>query len=155
VRRGAAVAALALLAAGCGGGPTGVRGIEHPDLSGSWSYTATNVRHPSAPAGAYCTITGLTLHLGPWRYTGFFGRTEGGVIECHGAYAELGGPLPTYAVSRGGKVEHHIAFEIGNPSWRHEGFISEAADSMHGTFVLRHGEIHMQGEFETVRNVLP
>jgi hypothetical protein len=150
-----ALAALALAAAGCAEGELPLLGAVPivtgtlPDLSGVWAYEAKELQVGGRSAGRGCTIDGMLLHLGPWRATGFYGRTEGGVLACEGDLAVLGGVLPSYPVRRGGMVDDEIAFDIGTSDWRHEGRI--AGDTMSGTLVLRSGSLEMSGRFRAVR----
>jgi hypothetical protein len=119
-----------------------------PEVAGEWAYTASDIRLAGRPAGPACEITGMTLALGPWRPTGFFGRTSGGDLSCTGDLAPISGPLPSYPVRRGGAVLHFIAFDIGSEDWRHDGTIS--GDSMTGVFRLQQGSIRMEGNFLAV-----
>jgi hypothetical protein len=153
--RALALAALALAAAGCAEGELPLLGAVPivtgtlPDLSGVWAYEAKELQVGGRSAGRGCTIDGMLLHLGPWRATGFYGRTEGGVLACEGDLAVLGGVLPSYPVRRGGMVDDEIAFDIGTSDWRHEGRI--AGDTVSGTLVLRSGSLEMSGRFRAVR----
>jgi hypothetical protein len=150
-----ALAVLTLALAGCAEEPLPLLGgvpvvtDRLPDLSGVWTYEATELQVVGRSGGRGCTIAGMLLHLGPWRATGFYGRTEGGVLVCQGDLAVLSGALPSYPVRRGGFVADQIAFDIGTPDWRHEGRI--AGDTMSGTLVLRNGSLEMTGRFRVVR----
>jgi hypothetical protein len=153
--RALALAALALALPGCGEDPLPLLGGvpivtgRLPDLSGEWAYEATELRVVGRSGGRGCTIEGMLLHLGPWRATGFYGRTEGGVLACQGDLAVLSGALPSYPVRRGGMVDDQVAFDIGTPDWRHQGRI--VGDTMSGTLALRNGSLEMTGRFRVVR----
>jgi hypothetical protein len=143
-----ALAALALALTSCSVAPP-LTGVEHPDLQGEWSYGATDVQIVGRSGDRGCTIQGMALHLGPWRATGFYGRTEGGVLVCEGTLAVLNGALPSYPVRRGGMVSESIAFDIGTPDWRNEGTLR--ADTMSGTLRLTNGSLQLTGRFRAVR----
>jgi hypothetical protein len=137
----------AILLSGCKPNlPTEVNNL--PDVAGEWSYAATDLQITGIP-GARCGISGLTLLIGPWRYSGFYGRSVGGTLTCSGSLAPLSGPFESYPVRRGGAVAEHIAFDLGTPDWRHEGIL--AADTMSGIFRLNHSGLQMTGQFRAVR----
>lgn len=127
--------------------PTVVHNL--PDVVGEWSYSATNITVVGRGGSARCEIEGVTLFIGPWRYSGFYGRSEGGRLNCTGNLRPLDGDLPSYPVRRGGAVAEFIAFDIGTPDWRHEGTL--VRDTMSGNFRLRSGGVDLQGQFRVVR----
>jgi len=140
-----AVAFVALFLVACRPDITDPTAVELRDMSGEWEYTATQLRATGAPGAGECAIEDVTLSIAPWRATGFFGRSEGGMMRCTGALEPLSTALASYPVRRGGMVLHHIAFDFGTADWRHQGFVD--ADSMWGTFVLRSGGADLTGRF--------
>lgn len=138
----------------------GLSGTRFFDVTGSWTYTATNVRLAgSAPPGP-CEISGVTLILTQVPKAGAFsGRSTGGRMTCTGSLAFLSGPLIDYPIDDGYTLNEFTSFNIGGPDWRHEGYVvtkdSVVVDTMSGTFKLRNGGIDFQGDFRTVRRSLP
>lgn len=142
-----------------------------PDLSGEWSYTASEIRLTGSTSGASCTIEGVTMKLGEWVDIGLFGRASEGTMRCTGELSPLSGPLPSYPVRRGGMVAHHIAFDFSDPGWRHEGFLSHDTvkvvalgdtirrvvftDTMSGRFRMRSAGVGFEGKFLAVRRARP
>jgi hypothetical protein len=135
--------------AGCRPDMSGPEAVVLPDLSGDWSYSAEEIRAAGMHGGGECAIDQVTLTLAPWRATGFFGRSDGGRLQCSGALTPLSTELPSYPIRRGGMVSHHIAFDFGNPEWRHQGYME--ADTMWGTFLLRTGGAELTGTFKARR----
>jgi hypothetical protein len=120
-----------------------------PVVEGSWAYSASAIRIIGRSPGSVCEITGMTLEIGPWRPTGFFGRSSGGFMSCTQELEPMSGALPSYPIRRGGAVLNFIAFDIATPDWRHDGTIS--GDTMSGAFNLQQGSIRMEGSFRAVR----
>lgn len=128
--------------------------IEFPQVSGTWSYTAPEVRLAGSAGEAPCRITGVVLTINQFRYRGelvgdFDGRTTGGALACRGDLSSLSGALQAYPVGQGYALNKDIAFNIGTLDWRHAGFV--AGDSMSGTFVLRQGSVRFEGKFVAKR----
>lgn len=120
-----------------------------PQVAGEWAYSANEIRLVGRTSGAVCEIEGMRLHIGPWRSSGFYGRSEGGYMACTLDLEPLSGPLTSYPVRRGGAVLNFIAFDIGTPAWRHDGTL--AGDTMSGSFGIEQGGIRMEGRFRAVR----
>lgn len=162
-----AVALLAGALAGCRPDIAGPNPNRHPDVSGEWSYTATEMRMAGSASGASCSIEGMTMLLGEWVDVGFFGRASGGAMQCTGELSRFSGPLPSYPVRRGGMVHHYISFDLAGPDWRHEGALSHDTvvvaafgdtirrvvftDTMSGSFRMETGGIRFDGKFHAVR----
>ncbi len=127
---------------------------EFPPVSGTWSYTAPEVRLAGSAGEAPCRITGVVLTINQFRYRGalvgdFDGRTTGGALACGGDLSSLSGSLQAYPVGQGYALNRDIAFNIGTLDWRHAGFV--AGDSMSGTFVLKQGALRFEGKFVAKR----
>jgi hypothetical protein len=122
-----------------------------PDLSGKWAYSATEIRATGVQGDGDCTIDQVTITLAPWRFNGFFGRSDGGRLQCSGDLAALSSPLPPYSIRRGGMllVSDFVLFWLGNHEWQHEGYL--AGDSIAGTFFLRTGGADLVGNFKAKR----
>lgn len=128
--------------------------LDFPPVSGTWSYTAPEVRLAGSGGEAPCQITGVVLVINQFRYQGelvgdFDGRTTGGTLACRGDLSSLSGALQAYPVGQGYALNRDIAFNIGTVDWRHAGLV--AGDSMSGTFVLRQGSIRFEGRFVAKR----
>lgn len=165
-----ACALLLLAASGCKPGlPSEPRGGELPDLSGEWSYAASDIRPAGSTASGSCSIEGVVLTLGPWRREGFSGRSSEGALRCSGDMSRFSGPLPSYPVRNGGMAfsTPWVAFDLGTPDWRHDGTLSHDTvtlvvlgdtirrmsfgDTLRGSFRLRNGGVEMTGAFRAVR----
>lgn len=130
-------------------------------LAGTWRYTATDVRLAGSSGPAPCRIDGVTLQLEQRRgeRTGrpigaFTGRSQGGQLTCAGNLAFLSGPVSSFPVDSGYTFNEFVAFDIGSPTWRHDGRVSThdsvRVDSMWGAFTLNSGGIELNGLFSAV-----
>lgn len=128
--------------------------VEFPPVSGTWSYTAPEVRLAGTGGEAPCRITGVVLTIKQFRYNGelvgdFDGRSAGGALACRGDLSSLSGALQAYPVGQGYALNQNIAFNIGTLDWRHAGLV--AGDSMSGTFTLKQGALRFEGKFVAKR----
>lgn len=138
-----------------------------PDLSGDWSYSASEIRLVGSSSGASCRIDGVVMTLGEWVDIGLFGRAKGGSLRCTGELEPFSGPLPELPVRRGGMLAHYIAFDFSGPDWRHEGALSHDTvtvvalgdttrrvvftDTMSGWFRMNSNGVRFDGKFRAVR----
>ncbi|HEV2146517.1 MAG TPA: hypothetical protein VGR37_03790 [Longimicrobiaceae bacterium] len=147
-----------------------------PDLSGTWAYTATEMRVEGI-SSSRCDIDGMTLTFGPWGIAdeGFEGRAAGGVLRCDGDLAFLSGSLPDYPVRNGTiawdpatrVVTPFVGFSISTRQWRHDGVLSNDTvrsvirgdtlkrvvfgDTISGAVSMLNGGIPLRGRFRAVR----
>lgn len=160
VRRGVPplLVAASLLAAACSPDKVFEPGAEaannFPAVSGTWAYTAREIRLAGTGGAAPCEITGLTLEINQFRHKGkrvgdFDGRSSGGTLTCRGDLAFMSGALQPYRVWEGYALNHDIAFNVGTVDWRHWGFVE--GDSMSGQFWLKQGTLQFEGKFVATR----
>lgn len=154
VLSGAWVLALAACSPETEGAPGTGTEVKFPRVSGTWSYSATDVRLAGSGGDAPCQITGLVLEIDQFRNSAglageFEGRASGGTLACRGELGSLGGALQPYRVWQGHAGNGYIGFNIGTHDWRHDG--SVAGDSMSGNFVLKHGSLSFEGKFAAKR----
>lgn len=154
VLSGAAVLALGACSPEIRGAPGTGTEVKFPRVSGTWSYSATDVRLAGSGGEAPCQITGVVLEINQFRNPAglvgdFEGRTSGGMLACRGEFSSLSGALQPYPVWQGHAGNGYIGFSIGTHDWRHDG--SVAGDSMSGIFVLKHGSLSFEGKFAAKR----
>ena len=135
------------------GTPEGVRFLE---ISGAWSYSATDVKLVGSASPGPCEITGVKLTLTQVTNAGAFsGHSTGGEMKCAGSLAFLSGPLVDYPIGNGYTFNEFVAFDLGTPAWRHDGLVTTMdsidIDTMRGTFTLVNGGIAFEGRFSAVR----
>lgn len=134
--------------------PDGVRVFLQ--ITGDWSYSATDVRRIGAPSDPPCRITGVRLSLTQVRGAGaFFGRSTGGTLTCTGELALLSGPLTSFQIADGYTFDEFVSFDFGSPDWRHGGLVTTAdsvnVETMVGTFTLKTGGVGLEGTFRAER----
>lgn len=132
--------------------PANVRFLE---VTGEWTYSATDVRLRGSPSPGPCTITGITLTLTKIPKAGAFtGRSTRGRLECTGELAFLSGPIAELPIDNGYTFNQFIAFDLGSPDWRHDGLVSTtdsvSVDSISGGFKLNNGGIEFEGHFRAI-----
>jgi hypothetical protein len=138
--------------------PVEPQGPKLPNLSGEWSYTASEMRLAGSGSGSSCDIEGVVLTLNPWTKDGFTGRTAGGFMKCTGDLTLFSGPQPSYPILGGGYVlldQPYVAFSISSNEWRNEGVLSADTTTMSGAVRLRSGGIEFTGKFLAVRRTGP
>ena len=123
----AAMAVAMVLAAGCddddGMGPEAV------DLTGTWTYSATNL----AGGGLTCSFTGIQATVQQSAST-FSGTTQGGSYLCESLLGNLGADLGAQTISGGTIAGSDVGFQIdGVLLFTHSGTVS--GNSMSGTVV--------------------
>lgn len=136
--------------------PNPVAGLKFLEVTGHWAYSATDVRLSGSPSPGPCEITGVTLTLTKIPKAGAFsGRSTGGRLTCMGDLSFLSGPLADYPIAEGYTFNQFVAFDLGSPDWRHDGYVATAdsvsVDSMSGNFKLMNGGIMLEGLFRAVR----
>lgn len=102
------IAASALLVlVGCGDSPSEPR---TPNLSGRWTYSATNI----SGGGGSCDVAGVTLNL-TQSGTTFSGSATGGVLTCRAGGESVSVNLTSAVVANGSINGNQIVFDIDTP----------------------------------------
>ena len=127
-------------------------GVKFLQVTGEWSYSATEIRRIGVPSDPPCEITGVTLRLDQIPTAGAFsGRSSGGTLVCTGELALFSGPLASLPIQTGYTFNEFVAFDFGSADWRHDGRVSTSdsvnVTSMTGTFTVKGGSVELRGEF--------
>lgn len=136
MRRWIAAVSVVFVLAGCSGddGTTGPQGSQHADVSGIWTYNATNLSGTYQGVGIACSIEGMSLTL-TQSGTTFSGSTGPSTATCAaGGQVEsiqLGGTV----VVNGAVDGNSVSFDIETSDYHHTGTVS--GNSMSGTCSLR------------------
>jgi len=128
----------------CGGDATSPA----PNVTGQWSYSATNI----SGSGVTCNISGVSLTLTQSGST-FTGSTAGGNVSCSGPGGVLDEALGGDVVANGQVTGNAVQFDIGTQDIHNVGTLS--GNSMSGTITLRVDTgtttIILTGNFSAVR----
>ncbi len=137
---------VAPLVTACGSDATGPA----DDLSGQWSYTATNL----TASGVSCSVAGLTLTL---RQNGatFGGSGNGGILTCVSAVDSASTSLDGVAVVNGRVSGQSVSFDFGTADLHHSGSLAGAIISGNATWRIDlgapDGVIVLAGRFSAAR----
>ena len=121
-----------LFLASCGGGGAdSPAGPVNANVSGGWTYSATNL----TGGGATCNASGVVLTINQSGST-FTGSYSGGTITCSapGVPTESG-DFGTGTVANGTIAINSVAFNFDTSDWANTGTVS--GNSMSGTAVVR------------------
>jgi hypothetical protein len=128
----------------CGGDATSPA----PNVTGQWSYTATNI----SGSGITCNISGVSLSLSQ-SGSNFTGSTTGGDASCSGPGGSFDDALGGDIVANGKVIGNTVQFDIGTQDVHNVGTIS--GNSMSGTVTFRiatgTSTINLTGNFSAVR----
>ena len=130
------VAVFALVGCGGDGRTTGPTGPQIPNISGSWTYNATNVSGTVQGIGVSCRFEDITLSINQTGTT-FTGQTSGGAGTCSlGVLGDVGpDPLDPATIVSGQITGNSVTFDFETSDWRNTGTIS--GNSMSGTVTVR------------------
>jgi hypothetical protein len=117
---------LLVIAVGCGGDSTGPRA----DISGRWTYNATNV----AGSGVSCNISSVSMTLAQSGST-FTGAVASGLVTCSASGSSFSDNLGNDVVANGQINGNAVQFDIGTSDVHNTGTVS--GNSMSGTISLR------------------
>lgn len=143
-----AILVVALFAiVGCGGGDTGP---STANISGTWSYAATNL----VGGGITCSAAGTTLTLSQSGAT-FSGSYAGGTLTCSApGVAPQSSPVGSGIVVSGNVGVTSVSFNFDTSDWSNTGTIS--GNSMSGTahVIVTDGTntLTLTGNFAAARN---
>lgn len=124
------LAALATLAVTACGDSSGPGSNNAPPLTGSWSYSTTNLN----AIGVTCNSSGTILTITQSGST-FSGSYSGGTLSCTSSSGTLSGAIGTGVVVSGSVVGNSVSFDLDTSDWRNSGSIS--GNSMSGTVTVR------------------
>jgi hypothetical protein len=125
----AALLAVTLLAlAACGGDSTGPNASA--DVSGQWTYNATNL----SGSGVSCNISNVTFSLTQSGST-FTGAATGGTITCTAAGESDTADLGTAPIANGQVNGNSVQFDIGTSDLHNAG--TRNGNSITGTLTAR------------------
>lgn len=116
-----------ILSVGCGSDSTGPK---NANVSGSWTYNATNLQG----GGLSCNATGTSLTLTQAAAT-FSGTYAGGTLTCTGPGGNASQQVGSGVVAGGTVSGSSVAFNFDTSDWANTGTISGATIS--GTVVVR------------------
>lgn len=88
-------------------------------LTGTWSYTASEIRMPNGGKIVVCGMSGVTLTL-QQRDTALIGSTRGGVVKCQGRPDR---PVTDAPVTEGVVRQRNVSFRLG--PFVHRGTVSQ------------------------------
>ncbi|MGH7472130.1 MAG: hypothetical protein ACRENP_29620 [Longimicrobiales bacterium] len=128
----AAALAAGLCVAACGDNAF-VSGVtsESSNVSGSWSYSASDV----AGGGLSCNITGVTINLTQTQST-FSGTVIGGHLRClQSTTVVIDNPLANDVIANGRVTGSSVSFDIGTPDVHHSGTMN--GNSITGQLTIR------------------
>src|SRR5215831_12921719 len=114
------------LAGACGSDSTAPK----LDLTGSWTYSATNL----SVSGVSCSISGVTMTLVPASNTFTGTIAPGGVLTCTGPGGSDSQPLGGDVIANGVVNGNSVQFDIGTPDFHNAGTLS--GNSMSGTVTV-------------------
>jgi hypothetical protein len=140
------LAAIFLSLAGCGGDS----GPKNANISGSWTYTVTNL----VGGGITCNTSGTTLQLNQSGTT-FSGSYSGGTITCSApGVAPETAPIGTGDIIDGAIGVSDVSFDLDTSDWSNTGTL--VGNSMSGTAVVFVTDgttsATLTGHFAAVRN---
>jgi hypothetical protein len=140
------VGLLALTAAACSGDASGP---QIPQLSGQWTYNASNI----TGGGISCNMFGVSFNL-TQSGTTFTGTTLGGSVSCSAPGAgTFNESLGNDVIANGTINGNAITFDIGTPDIHHTGSISGSSMSGVVVFKLNDGQTTttLTGNFSAVK----
>lgn len=108
------LAAAVLVLAACGGDATGPNASS--DVSGQWTYNATNL----STTGITCNISNVTVTL-TQSGSSFTGTANGGTISCTAAGETDTGDLGTAPIANGQVTGSAVQFDIGTSDLHNAG----------------------------------
>jgi hypothetical protein len=127
MKRTFALLAVALLVSvGC----SDSSGPKNADVSGSWTYNATNLQG----GGLSCNASGTSMTFTQLGAT-FSGTYSGGSISCTGAGGSATLPVGTGVVAGGTVSGSSVVFNFDTQDWANTGTLSGA--TIAGTVVIR------------------
>jgi hypothetical protein len=128
--------------AGC----SDLTGPSIPEVTGQWTYNATNLQS----SGVTCGITGVTLSVTHQSGENFSGSTSGGTLNCSDGQQSISEPLANLTIVSGVVRENgSISFNLQSQDWTNTGSLAGA--SMSGSTSLRAGDFTLTGSFSASR----
>ena len=124
------VALTALLAAACGGDSSGPGSNNAVPLTGSWSYSTSNL----SAIGVTCNSSGTILTVTQVGST-FSGTYSGGTLSCTSSSGTVSGAVGSGVVVSGSLVGNAVSFDLDTSDWRNTGSVT--GNSMSGTVTVR------------------
>lgn len=123
--------ALAVAIGACRDNATTINQVSSTDVTGTWSYTVTNL---TGAVNFSCSITGATLSLVQTGDT-LTGSVSGGVVSCLTPNGVANVPLSGGAITNSGINGNTLQINFGNPNIKSVGSVS--GNSIFGQVAVR------------------